>query len=74
MIDNILNTKLSNIMAPTLEELFKVKLENSGLTKTQFEKLSGMERRSLDAILDKTSKQTDIIKLLKLAEFLEMDF
>jgi HTH-type transcriptional regulator/antitoxin HigA len=73
MIDNILN-KSFQYYGPTLEELFKVKLENSGLTKTQFEKLSGMERRSLDAILDKTSKQTDIIKLLKLAEFLEMDF
>ncbi len=58
----------------SLEDLLKEKLEKSGLTKTQFEKLSGMERRSLDAILDKTSKQTDIIKLLKLAEFLEIDF
>ncbi|MDP2413065.1 ImmA/IrrE family metallo-endopeptidase [Daejeonella sp.] len=73
MIDNILDRSFQ-YNGPTLEELFKEKLENSGLTKTQFEKLSGMERRSLDAILDKTSKQTDIIKLLKLAEFLEMDF
>lgn len=57
----------------SLEELLKEKLDLSGLTKTQFEKLSGMERKSLDAILDKTSKQTDIVKLIKLAEFLEMD-
>ena len=57
----------------SIEDLFEQKLEQSGLTKTQFEKLSGMERRSLDAIIDKTSKQTDIIKLLKLAEFLEVD-
>lgn len=73
MIDDILN-KSFQYNGPSLEDLFKYKLENSGLTKTQFEKLSGMERRSLDAILDKTSKQTDIIKLLKLAEFLEIDF
>jgi HTH-type transcriptional regulator/antitoxin HigA len=73
MIDSILN-KSFHYNGPSLEELFKEKLELSGLTKTQFEKLSGMERRSLDAILDKTSKQTDIIKLLKLAEFLEIDF
>ncbi|MFC0776959.1 ImmA/IrrE family metallo-endopeptidase [Flavobacterium sp. HJSW_4] len=73
MIDDILN-KSFQYNGPSLEELLKVKLDESGLTKTQFEKLSGMERRSLDAILDKTSKQTDIIKLLKLAEFLEMDF
>jgi Zn-dependent peptidase ImmA (M78 family)/transcriptional regulator with XRE-family HTH domain len=73
MIDNILN-KSFQYNGPSLEDLFTEKLELSGLTKTQFEKLSGMERRSLDAILDKTSKQTDIIKLLKLAEFLEIDF
>lgn len=73
MIDGILSKSLQ-YKGPSLEELFKEKLENSGLTKTQFEKLSGMERRSLDAILDKTSIQTDIIKLLKLAEFLEIDF
>ena len=73
MIDDILN-KSFQYKGSSLEELLKEKLDNSGLTKTQFEKLSGMERRSLDAILDKTSKQTDIIKLLKLAEFLEIDF
>ena len=73
MIDNILN-KSFHYNGPSFEDLFRKKLEQFGLTKTQFEKLSGMERRSLDAILDKTSKQTDIIKLLKLAEFLEIDF
>jgi len=73
MIDDILN-KSFQYDGPSIEDLLKEKLELAGLTKTQFEKLSGMERRSLDAILDKTSKQTDIIKLLKLAEFLELDF
>jgi transcriptional regulator with XRE-family HTH domain len=72
MIDNLLH-KSFEYNGPSIEDLFTEKLEQSGLTKTQFEKLSGMERRSLDAILDKTSKQTDIIKLLKLAEFLEVD-
>ena len=57
---------------PTLEELLQQKLENSGLNKTQFEKLAGIERKSLDAILYKTSKQTDINKLVKLGEFLEI--
>ena len=72
MIDNFLH-KSFEYKGPSIEDLFTKKLKQSGLTKTQFEKLSGMERRSLDAILDKTSKQTDIIKLLKLAEFLEVD-
>lgn len=73
MIDNLLN-KSFHYDGSSIEDLFKEKLDQSGLTKTQFEKLSGMERRSLDSILDKSSKQTDIVKLLKLAEFLEMDF
>ncbi len=73
MIDKILN-KSFHYDGPSIGALLKEKLELAGLTKTQFEKLSGMERRSLDAILDKTSKQTDIIKLLKLSEFLELDF
>ncbi len=73
MISDIL-CKSFQYIGPSLEDLFNEKLENSGLTKTQFEKLLGMERRSLDAILDKTSKQTDIVKLLKLAEFLEIEF
>ena len=60
MINEILNRSFQ-YNGPSLEDLFKEKLDNSGLTKTQFERLSGMERRSLDAILDKTSKQTDII-------------
>ncbi len=72
MINDIL-LKSFHYEGPTLEVLLKEKLENSGLTKTQFERLSGMERKSLDAILDKTSKQTDIIKLLKIAEFLEIE-
>lgn len=72
MINNLLHNSF-RYNGASIEELFNLKLEESGLTKTQFEKLSGMERRSLDAILDKTSKQTDIIKLLKLAEFLEID-
>jgi hypothetical protein len=68
MINNILNKSFS-YKGATLEELLKEKLDLSGLTKTQFEKLSGMERKSLDAILDKTSKQTDIIKLMNISEW-----
>jgi len=72
MIEKLLD-KSFNYEGPSVEDLFTKKLEQSGLSKTQFEKLSGIERRSLDAILDKTSKQTDIIKLLKIAEFVEVD-
>ena len=73
MINEILN-KSFKYDGPTLEELFTNKLESSGLSKTQFEKLAGIERKSLDAILNKTSKQTDVNKLIKLGEFLEISF
>lgn len=78
MIDTLLR-KSFEYNGSSIEDLLTEKLEKSGLTKTQFEKLSGMERRSLDAILGKDSnlgknyRYTDIIKLLKLAEFLEID-
>lgn len=53
--------------------LLKEKLKSTGLSKTHFERLSGIQRKSLDAILKKSSKQTDIVNLLKLGEFLELD-
>ncbi len=54
------------------EKLLKEKLKATGLSKTHFERLSGIQRKSLDAILKKSSKQTDIVNLLKLGEFLEL--
>lgn len=54
------------------DELLKSKLKSTGLSKTHFERLSGIQRKSLDAILKKSSKQTDIVNLLKLGEFLEL--
>ena len=55
------------------EKLLKDKLKATGLSKTHFERLSGIQRKSLDAILKKSSKQTDIVNLLKLGEFLELN-
>ena len=55
-----------------LEKLLKDKLKETGLSKTHFERLSGIQRKSLDAILKKSSKHTDIVNLLKLGEFLEL--
>lgn len=72
MISEILEKSFKS--TSTLEELLKNKLEATGLSKTHFERLAGIQRKSLDAILDKSSKQTDIVNLLKLGEFLELDF
>lgn len=72
MINDILRDSFQEQTGRSLPSLFEEKLNLSGLSKTQFERLSGMQRRSLDGILNKTSKQTDIINLLKLGDFLEL--
>lgn len=70
MINGIL--KKSFDANSNFDELLKSKLTSTGLSKTHFERLSGIQRKSLDAILKKSSKQTDIVNLLKLGEFLEL--
>jgi len=72
MINEILNASLNITEKVSLKLLFQEKLKASGLSKTQFEKLANLQRRSLDGILDKTSKQTDVINLLKIGEFLDL--
>ncbi len=73
MINDILNESFELEDDTSLDRLLMEKLKIVGLSKTQFEKLSGLQRRSLDGILKKTSKQTDIINLLKLGEFLDLN-
>ena len=72
MIREILKKSIETSEEITLKSLLQNKLDATGLSKTQFERLANIQRRSLDGILDKTSKQTDIINLLKLGEFLEL--
>ena len=72
MIKDILERSIELSEEITLKDLFQNKLETTGLSKTQFERLANIQRRSLDGILNKTSKQTDIINLLKVGEFLEL--
>ncbi|RZS93927.1 ImmA/IrrE family metallo-endopeptidase [Aquimarina brevivitae] len=71
MISDILNSSFKT--NKDLERLLKDKLKSTGLSKTHFERLSGIQRKSLDGILKKSSKQTDILNLLKLGEFLELN-
>lgn len=72
MIKEILDSSINSSENISLKELLNDKFKSTGLSKTQFEKLANIQRRSLDGIIDKTSKQTDIINLLKLGEFLEL--
>ena len=73
MINEILSNSFDEQDDRTFNSLLNEKLDSSGLSKTQFEKLAGIQRRSLDGIINKTSKQTDVVNLLKLGEFLELD-
>ncbi len=73
MINEILKKSFESNEDTSFDSLLKEKLELTGLSKTQFEKLSGLQRRSLDGILESTSKQTDVVNLLKLGEFLDLD-
>ena len=74
MINYILKKSFNLPENISLKEMLNEKLQATGLSKTQFEKLAEIQRRSLDGILDNSSKQTDVINLLKLGEFLELDF
>lgn len=70
MINEILNKSFKANL--DFEKLLTDELKSTGLSKTHFERLSGIQHKSLDAILKKSSKQTDIVNLLKLGEFLEL--
>jgi len=72
MISEILSKSFKVHEDLSFEKLLKDKLKSTGLSKTHFERLSGLQRKSLDGILKKSSKQTDIVNLLKLGEFLEL--
>ena len=72
MINEILKKSFNDENDTSFKKLLQDKLDLTGLSKTQFEKLSGLQRRSLDGIINKSSKQTDVLNLLKLGEFLEL--
>lgn len=72
MLKTILDKSFESPDSKSLRDFLREKLDDTHLTKTQFEKLANLHRRSLDGILNKTSKQTDVINLLKLGEFLEL--
>jgi Zn-dependent peptidase ImmA (M78 family) len=74
MINEILKKSFDDKNDSSFKKLLQDKLDLTGLSKTQFEKLSGLQRRSLDGIINKSSKQTDVLNLLKLGEFLELSF
>jgi HTH-type transcriptional regulator/antitoxin HigA len=70
-----ITTLLSNALLQPLKltELYEAKLEATGLKNYQVAKLLGMDRNSLDPIINGTAKQPNLINLIKIGEFLQLD-
>lgn len=64
----------ASVIAPVdIAALYAKRLEETGLKNTQVAKLIGIERKSLDLIIDGTSKQPSLQNLIKVAEFLGLE-
>lgn len=57
----------------SLKELYTKKLDESGLKNSNVANLLGIERKSLNPIIDGSSKQADLIKVLKIGEFIGLE-
>lgn len=57
----------------SFKELFDLKIEQYGITQNQAETLLGMQKRTLEGILDMSAKRVDVVSLLKLGQFLGLD-
>jgi len=84
MNDNELNIFLQSLLQPlsssvepsadtSIKQLFERRLVEVGLSQYQIEKLLNIERKSLEGILDRTAKRVDIVNVLKLGSFLNLN-
>lgn len=74
-ISDILSKSFSTDQEPVdLLELFEEKAKEYNLSRTHAGELLGLEYRALLPILKGTAKQPNLINVLKIAEFLEIDF
>jgi Zn-dependent peptidase ImmA (M78 family) len=58
----------------SLKTLFEKRVEELGLSSRQIENGLDIERKSLIAILDKEAQRIDVINLIKIGSFLDLDF
>jgi len=52
--------------------LFKRRIDKLGITQSRAEAILGIEKKSLNSILNKEAKRVDIITIIKLAQFLNL--
>lgn len=57
----------------SLKELFEERLVELDLSQNQVEKFLNIERKSLVGILDRTAKRVDVVNILKLGSFLNLN-
>ena len=57
----------------SLKELFDIKLAQYGISANQAESLLGLQKRTLEGIIDNSAKRVDVVSLLKLGQFLGLD-
>ena len=56
----------------SFETLFKKRIDELGITQSRAEALLGIEKKTLNNILNKDAKRVDIITIIKLAQFLNL--
>ena len=69
---NPINEADNNIEGVSLKMLFEKRMQELSLSQNQVEKLLNIERKSLNGILDRTAKRVDVVNILKLGNFLNL--
>lgn len=72
-INSLLNSVFDSQPSADIKALFEQKLEQYGITKTKALKLLSIDKDVFDEVIAGTAKQPNLIHVVKLAEFLEID-
>ncbi|WP_346238424.1 hypothetical protein ABDK00_008755 [Niabella insulamsoli] len=72
-INSLLNSVFDSQPSADIKALFERKLEQYGITKTKALKLLNIDKDVFDEVIAGTAKQPNLIHVVKLAEFLEID-
>jgi HTH-type transcriptional regulator / antitoxin HigA len=72
-INQLLKRAFENNKAKSLQVIFDKKLEEYGITKTKVCTILNIDKDTLNDLITGTAKQPNLINVLKLSEFLEID-
>ncbi|MGB3184139.1 MAG: ImmA/IrrE family metallo-endopeptidase [Cyclobacteriaceae bacterium] len=72
-IEKLLADIFKDEETPSLEELFEQRIKQLGIKKHQAYAALGIDKNSIEPILNGKARQVDTIKLLKIGEFLNLD-